>query len=182
MSLPQNVGSSVSTSTAVAEIASTDKLEVLSNIPARFISRVRLGEKAIITFDAYEGESFAATVSEVSPVLNPTTRTMEVKLSFDEKNDKIKSGMYAHIKLITGTVQNAAVIPSKALVQINGESFVYTVMQVAGQARAHKTAVQVGLTVDGMAEIVSGLREGDEVVVKGQGSISDGQLLSAIKL
>jgi len=168
--LPATVGSTVSQASAVATVAQTDDLEIKINIAERFISRIENKQSAVITFDSYPSVIFNATVFEVSPVLDTATRTMQVKLRLNEKDSRVKVGMYARVKLVTESVKNAIVIPSSAIINRDEKPYVFTVSSTV----AHLTPITRGLSVDNKTEITKGLDVGDEVVIKGMALLNDG--------
>lgn len=182
-SLPTTVGSTVGQTSPVATVAQTDDLEVKINIAERFISRISVKQKATVSFDAYPGVEFSATVFEVSPVLDTATRTMSVKLRFDKEDSRIKVGMYGRVKLVTESVKNAIVIPSAAIVVREGKNYLYVV-------EAHETSrssvklvpVTIGISVDNKTEISEGITAGDEIVVKGMSLLSDGSKINIVSL
>ena len=98
---PYTVGEQVGTSTSIGQIGSTGKLEIHTHIAERFVSRIKNGQAATISFDAFPGETFSAHVFEVSPVLDTATRTMQIKLNLDSTDPRIKVGMYSKVRLIT---------------------------------------------------------------------------------
>ena len=176
ISLPVTVGTTVGQTSPIATVARTDDLEVKINIAERFISRVSTNQTAVVTFDAYPGVEFPATAKEVSPVLDTLTRTMQVKLKFNEKDDRIKVGMYARVKLITDSVHNAIVIPSSAVLTREEKTYVF----VAKNGVSRQEAVECGISVDNKTEITRGLQVGDEIVIKGQALLNDGVKLNVI--
>ncbi|MBR0031648.1 MAG: efflux RND transporter periplasmic adaptor subunit [Treponema sp.] len=176
ISLPVTVGTTVAQSSPVATVARTDELEVKINIAERFISRVSLNQTAIVTFDAYPGIEFPVTVKEVSPVLDTLTRTMQVKLKFNKKDERIKVGMYARVKLITESVQNAIVIPSNAILTRDGKTYVFVVKN----GIAYQESVESGISIDNKTEITKGLSSGDEIIIKGQALLNDGVKVNVI--
>ena len=182
VSIPQSVGSYVSAQSTIAEIATTSELEIKTDIPERFISVVKEGLSAQITFDAYKGESFAAKVISISPVLSPSTRTMEITMDFDSFDERVKAGMYARVHLITQTLDGILCVPSTAILEDGEKYYVYKACEENGEKIAHRLYVTKGLTVDNYTEITEGLAEGDEIVIKGQKNICDGQSVRAINL
>jgi multidrug efflux pump subunit AcrA (membrane-fusion protein) len=172
--LPATVGATVSQSSPIATVAQTDDLEVKINIAERFISRIEQNQTAIITFDAYPSAEFKATAFEISPVLDTSSRTMQVKLRFNEKDDRIKVGMYARVKLVTESVKDAILVPATAVVTRDQKPFIFVVAQKGGDASVKLTPVKLGLTVDNQTEITEGLTVGDEIVVKGMALLNDG--------
>ena len=161
------IGTMVSQATVIAEIASTDEL----------ISRISLGQTAVVTFDAYPGVEFKAKVFEVSPVLDKSSRTMSVKLKINPPDNRIKAGMYARVRLITESIKDAIVVPASAIVTREGAPYLFVISsQKNGDtpAKVKLCAVEQGILVDNKTEITKGLIAGDEIVVKGQNLLNDG--------
>ncbi len=180
ISIMPSVGANVTPSTVILTLSSTNKLLIKINVPERFISRVSEGQEAQVRFSAYNDNVFNAKVTEVSPVLDPMSRTMQVTLIFtdeDENKKKLpKAGMYAKVNLTTEHKDNILVIPNNAIVQNLGKSYVYV---VEGE-RAKKREIKTGLNVDNLVEVSDNLSQDEVIVVKGQSSLSDGQLVNAI--
>lgn len=178
-SLPATVGATVSQSSPIATLAQTDDLEVKINIAERFISRIEQNQSASVTFDAYPGVEFKATAFEISPVLDTTSRTMQVKLRFNEKDSRIKVGMYARIKLVTESVKDAILVPSTSIVTRDQNPYLFIVSgSKDGVPTAKLVPVKVGISVDNKTEITSGLTVGDEVIVKGMALLNDGSKIN----
>lgn len=182
-SISPTIGTQVSQGTPVAKISNTDDLEIKVNVAERFVSRIKFGQKAELTFDAYPGETFDAQVSEVSPVLDTSTRTMQIKIRITQRDNKIKVGMYARVKLITDSVENAIVIPSSAVLTRDGKPYVFVMgseKTAYSEATVKLQSVTVGLTVDDKTEIKAGLSPDDVVIVKGQSSLNDNDKVNII--
>lgn len=179
-SFTPTVGTQVSPAMSMAKISSTDDLEIKTSIAERFVSRIKLGQMADITFDAYPGEKFKAKVTEVSPVLDTTSRTMAIKLNLVQKNSRIKIGMYARIHLVTDTVNNALVLPYTSVIARNDKNYVFIVEGSRNNAVARIKEVDVGLRVDDKIEIKGGIRLGDEVITTGQTLLNDGSKINVV--
>ena len=173
----------VSQATVIAEIASTDELEIKVSVAERFISRISLGQTAVVTFDAYPGVEFKAKVFEVSPVLDKSSRTMSVKLKINPPDNRIKAGMYARVRLITESIKDAIVVPAGAIVTREGSPYLFVISsQKNGDtpAKVKLCAVEQGIVVDNKTEITKGLIAGDEIVVKGQNLLNDGASVNIV--
>lgn len=172
-----SIGTQVSQATPVAKISNTEELEIKVNVAERFVSRIKLNQNAVLTFDAYPGEQFEAHVSEVSPILDTTTRTMQIKIRITQRDNKIKVGMYARVKLITDTYESVVIVPSAAIVKRNEKTIAFVVASEKTEesaATVKLVSVTVGHVVDDKSEITAGIEAGDTVVTKGQTSLSDG--------
>ncbi len=172
---PPTIGTMVSQGYSVAQVSDTDELQIKINVAERFISRISNGQKAVINFDAYPGVNFDAKVFEVSPVLDISSRTMQVKLKIDHKDPRIRVGMYARVKLITDSVKEAIIVPSNAVISRDGEPHVFVIKDIDNESKTHArlTPVTKGISVDGKTEISGGITDGQIIVIKGQSLLSD---------
>lgn len=179
-SFPFNIGQTVAASVSIGKISSTGTLEIKTNVAERFVSRVNLNQKAELTFDAYPGEKFPATLVEIDPVLDTSSRTLGIKLLQTPSDSRLKAGMYARIKLVTDTKKNTIVIPSNVIVNRNGEDIVYIVDSLTNTVKA--SPVKKGIKVDDKQEVEMGITPGDLVVIKGQALLSDGAKVNVVSI
>ncbi|MBN2535378.1 MAG: efflux RND transporter periplasmic adaptor subunit [Spirochaetales bacterium] len=170
ISLPFNVGSTVSPGVPLATVSKMDDLRIETYVAERYISKMKIGLDAIIRFEAYPEKRFSAMVSELSPVVDPLTRTMEVKLDFKDRYDTIKAGMFAEIKIITEKKNNIIKIPADCLVKRFGGDFVFVIKD---NEQAEMRPVKTGILIDNKQEIVEGLKNGEEIVIRGQTLLED---------
>lgn len=177
------IGSMVAQQLSIAKVGKMDTLEIVMNVPERYVSKIKNKQKAYLKFDAYPGEIFLSEIVEVSPVLDPTSRTMGVKLSMINQDSRIKAGMFARVKLITDTVTNIVKIPEAAVINRFGETFVFVVVPAETEEEiptVRKQMVSRGIRVDDKTEILSGLNPGDEVVIQGQSLLEDGSAINIV--
>lgn len=179
-SFPYNIGQTVAASMPVGKISSTGTLEVKTNVAERFVSRISMNQKAELSFDAYPGEKFPATLVEIDPVLDTTTRTLGIKLVQSPSDSRLRAGMYARIKLVTGTKKNTIVIPNNVIVTRNEEEIVYIVDSMTNTVKA--SPVKKGIRVDDKQEIQMGIAPGDLVVIKGQALLTDGAKVNVVSI
>jgi multidrug efflux pump subunit AcrA (membrane-fusion protein) len=138
VALPAQVGATVNQQVSLARISGSSALEIKLYIAERFISKVALSQPCEITLDAWPGEIFRGTVTEISPVVDPASRTMEVKVNVTNQEDKLKEGMFAKVKLIIEQKENIVKIPDSALIRRFGENYVFVVEELPPEAE--KTA------------------------------------------
>jgi multidrug efflux pump subunit AcrA (membrane-fusion protein) len=183
-SLPGQVGMKISQSSPIAVISGDGGLEIQLYVAERFIYRIKMGLPCEITLDAYPGDNFRGRISEISPVVDTASRTMMIKVNVDNPDDKLKAGMFAKVKIITEEKQNVITVPEGAVLQRAGQNFVYTVQADPDDPdvrTAVRTPVVLGLNVDNMFEITDGLQSGDEVIVRGQTTLTDGSRVNVIQ-
>ncbi|MES3005373.1 MAG: efflux RND transporter periplasmic adaptor subunit [Patescibacteria group bacterium] len=161
------VGEIASPNTSVISIISAAEYQIESFISETDVAKIQPGQKAKVTLDSYGKDIvFDAEVSEVDPaetVLNGIS-TYKTKLQFNQADPRIKSGMTANISIETARRENSFKIPQQALFLQGGEKAV-TVVNADG-SRINVIVVTGSISNDGDIEIVSGLSEGDRIVVK----------------
>ncbi len=157
------LGDTVPKGAILGSIVSLDSLYVQALIDEADIARVSIGKEAHITMDAYYGRIFKGEVYRVSPVVTggkQETRTFEVRIRFKELPPAIKPGMSAEVEIIVDRADKALVVPSQAVFEREGKSFLYIVKDF----RARLVNVETRQSNWTYTEIVSGIQEGDEVI------------------
>lgn len=170
LSSPLKNGTTVNTNKEIALIGDISKLQITSHIPERYVALLKTGLKALVSVEAYPEITFAASVKYVSPVVDASSRTKEVILTFDKYDSRINAGMFAKVKLFTQDHTGYVTLPSDSLVQFNDQYFAYVVKE---DDTVERRLVDLGHSVDGRVQIISGLQEGEKVVIQGQTSLSD---------
>lgn len=177
-SFPGSIGSTVGQQGPIATIGDLSNLLVRTYISERKISLIALGMPAELTFEAYPGETFNARITELSPVVDPSSRTMEIKLDMISRDGRIKSGMFSKIKITTAVKNNVVKIPTDCIIERFGERFVYVLTE---EGRVEKRVITEGISFGDVSEILSGLSTGDEIVIQGQTLLEDGVKVKVIK-
>jgi RND family efflux transporter MFP subunit len=147
-------------------------VKVMVNVSESLYSHIKKGMSVNIEFDALEGQSFVGKVARITPSIDQATRTFEVELVVDNDKEIIKPGMYARTTIKYGKRQNV-VVPDLAVVKQlgSGDRFVY-IYNTDGTVKYQK--VELGRRFDKKYEILSGINEGDQVVVTGQNALKNG--------
>ncbi len=158
------VGEIISANVSLVSIISVGNFEIEANIPESDIAKVKIGDNAQVTLDAYgQDVVFHVKVSKIDPAetVIEGVPTYKVTLYFNEKDDRLKSGMTANVDIFTAEVKNAIAIPQRAILSDNGKK---TVKIIEGKD-IKEIEVKIGLKgTDGNAEILQGLNEGDKVI------------------
>ena len=145
-------------------IADLSRVWVQGDVYQRDIAKVRVGQDAVVTVDTYPGERFVGTVTHVSDVLDPDTRTAKVRCEVVNRDGRLKSQMFAMLALPVSAQRTALVIPSKAVQDIDG---VPTVFVRVGEKRFETRPVRVNAAIGDGVEITEGLGIGESVVTDG---------------
>ncbi|MGE5676462.1 MAG: efflux RND transporter periplasmic adaptor subunit [Pseudomonadota bacterium] len=168
-------GSMASPQSPAMTIVNTDKLKFSFNISDDHINKVAIGSKAYITVAAASDKPYEGTVTYISPAANSTTMLYPVEIYMDNTDSSIKPGMFASLKLVVDRRENTVSVPLNAVLEKGGDKFVYTVDD--GNV-AHKKAVETGIKNDEYIEIISGVQNGEKLVVVGQSFLSDGSAVN----
>ena len=176
IAVPATLGMTVSQAVPLARISGDSALEIRLSIAERFVSRISMGQTCEILLDAWPGERFYGQISEISPVIDPASRTMDIRITVDNPDFLLKAGMFARVRIITEHRDNVVVLPASALIRRFGEEFVFVAQpdpENEGITIARKQLVVPGIVIDGVMEVREGLNPGDDVVVRGQGLLDD---------
>ncbi|MCP5060431.1 MAG: efflux RND transporter periplasmic adaptor subunit [bacterium] len=160
---------------ALFDMVALDPIEVEFSVAERDSARVRLGMEVAVRVSPYPGETFTGEVSVISPRIDRRTRTLRVKARVSNGDGRLRPGLFARADLGVATREGAVVVPQEAVLLRAEGQIVYT---VDAEDRVHRVVVEAGLHREGRVEIVSGLSEGDTVVVRGHAALSDGMLVS----
>jgi membrane fusion protein (multidrug efflux system) len=170
------LGDNVTVNQKLFRISDFDPLLCRIQVPEKELSRLAKGQRAYVNVDAWPGQRFAAHVLRISPVVDAATGTIRVTLEV-KADPKLRPGMFASVFLETDRHEKALTIPKVAL---SLESLGDTVYVAQGEVAARR-AIQLGYQEDEVVEVVSGLKEGESVIVVGQDGLSDGTPIQILK-
>jgi multidrug efflux pump subunit AcrA (membrane-fusion protein) len=180
---PLNPGDTVSTQTAVYVVGNLAGLLVETFVPERFSTSIALGMPAAVLFEAIPDKSFPAEIYEISPVLDPLSRTLRIRLRFTPDprggiDPGIRAGMFATVSLVTGSRINVPVIPRSAVINTYGSWIVFV---VDGEGAAERREITLGLGNEEIIEVSGGLEPGERIVTAGQNFLSDGEPVQVVE-
>lgn len=173
-------GDPISTATVVATIITKQKIAEIS-LNEVDVAKVKVGQKTTLTFDAIDGLTIAGDVAEIDTIgtVSQGVVTYMVRIAFGTQDDRVKSGMSVSSAIITNMKQDVLMVPNSAVkaqgnahyVELFDTPLVATATSTSGTNAGVPSAipprqqlVEVGLSNDTMTEIVSGLKEGEQVV------------------
>ena len=145
-------------------VADLSRVWVQADVYQKDIARIRVGENALVTVDAYPGETFIGKVTHVGDVLDPNTRTAKVRCELLNRDGRLKFQMFATLALPVSAPHDALVIPSRAVQDIDG---VPTVFVRIDEERFQPRPVRLGVAAGGSVEVLDGLKPGESVVTDG---------------
>lgn len=147
----------------VMTVADLSTVWLSAQVAERDLAAVAVGQEAHITLNAYPGQELAGKVRYVGELLDPETRSVKVRVAVDNRDGRLRPGMFAQVRL-DGPAHRAVTVPTTALLQSGVGTRVF-VEQSAGRFTARE--VQVGAQQGQQVEITAGLKAGERVVVNG---------------
>lgn len=147
-------------------LISDAQFEIESKVSEVDVAKIKVGDKAMVTFDAYgDSEQFEATITNISPagVITDGVPTYKTIFSFVNKDERIKSGLTSNIDVVTKVHENVLVLPARAVKNENG------VRKVTVKGEKENTVKEVTIGARGTSgeiEILSGVSEGDTIVIE----------------
>ena len=148
-------------------------VKILVGISETDYTRVKKGDTVSITADALPGKELSGTVNRLYPTMDPATHTFNVEVTVPNTRRELRPGMYARVTVNFGSTFNI-VLPDTAVLKMQGAG-TRSVFVVDPEGKAEMRVVTLGRHFDGKYEILSGLEEGEQVVVKGNSALKAGQ-------
>ena len=154
-------------------------VKMLINISENNYSRVKKGMEVELTADAYPGETFKGKVNLVYPTIDPRSHTFPVEILVDNKNEKLRPGMFARVTVNYGT-NYRVVIPDKAVLKQVGadDKYVYVLNEDNTVSYA---PVKLGVRMGDKYEVISGIDDGATIVVSGQTRLKNNIKVDIVK-
>ncbi len=170
-------GEHVTRGTSMFTLVRNQVLELAASVPERQANVVRVGQA--VSFGAM-GRTFDGRVARVSPTVDPATRAITVYVQVPNADGTLKGGTFASGRVVQRTLNNALTVPASAIhqAQETGQPYVY---RIAG-SMVDITPVQIGAVDEraGRVEVLSGVTEGDRVIVGNVGTLGRGMQVSIL--
>ena len=149
----------------------TPEVKVMINVSENDMNTLRQGMPVSVTFDAFPGETFSGKIARIYPTVDTATRTFGVEVRIANGAERIKPGMFARVEVNLGS-KNNVVVPDRAIVKQTGSGNKYVYVYSGGRVSYNK--VELGQRLDENYELLSGIADGDTVVITGQTRLDDG--------
>jgi cobalt-zinc-cadmium efflux system membrane fusion protein len=161
------VGQPVTTDETIATIADLSDVWFLARVFEKDLGRLRIGARVEVQLNAYPKETWPGTVEYVRQQIDPVARTLTARIRLKNRDDLLRIGLFGNAFVATGEKSGKApalVVPRSAVTDIGDKSVVF-VREADGDFELHD--VTLGDGANGLVEVLSGLREGEQIVVDG---------------
>lgn len=177
-----NDGEAVDPATPVFDVIESSALDLVANLPAQYLGRVKTGNLATVRADSFPEREFTGGVVQVAPAVDPQTNTVAVRVRLANEGGELKAGLFADARIAVETHANALVVPEAAVVVDGDESFVFVVRHTDKEGdTVERRKVTIGIREGGRVEITDGLQESERVVTTGAFGLSDGARIKVVE-
>lgn len=151
-----------------------------AGVTDRQIVQLRIGDKAIISFDAYPETKFPAKISEIEAIANPYTGAFEVEVQLDSNTKQLYSGFVGKITIFPSLTQEYSIIPIESLIEGDkNEGFVYSAIRE--NQKAEKLKIKIDKIVGNQMLVYSGLENVKEVVTYGAPYLTENSAINILE-
>jgi membrane fusion protein (multidrug efflux system) len=170
-----SVGSYISPTTLVASMQDIDPVKIDFSISERYAALLKRGDKITFTINGEtQGKQFEGEVYAIEPSIDLATRSVKVRALSPNKEGKLIPGAFARVELTVGTIENALLIPTEALVPTVKGQTVY--LYKNGLAR--ELPVKTGIRTERQIQIIEGVQVNDSLIVTGLLQLKDSTQVS----
>lgn len=155
-------GTYVTSATLIASLVNSSQIKITFSIPEKYASQMKLSSKISFTV-AGTTQNFEAKIYAIEPAVDVATRTLRVRALAQNSDGKLLPGTFANVALPLEKVDGAFIIPTEAIVPIQGGKKVF----IAKNGQAEEVMVQTGTRTDKDIVVLSGLKAGDTVLTTG---------------
>jgi len=126
--------------------------------------------RAEITSESLPGLEFPGQIKRIAPIVDPQTNTIKITIKYEDPKRVLRPGMYVRVKLVTDTHREALLIPKSAILYDENRMYVFVIRD----GKAKRITLEPGFSDNEYVESLSGIEEGDKLVVVGQTGLKDG--------
>ncbi len=160
-------------------VVNFNSVKVLADVAEAYAPKVKSGNPATVFFPDFNIE-IPSTLNFSSRYINPTNRTFQVEIKLGKSEVDYRANMLAVVKIVDYRNPSVVVLPVNLIKDSQEGSYVFVSTDENGKKVARRRLVEIGQTYNGLAEVLKGLNQGDQVISKGQNDLSDGQLINVV--
>ncbi|TLX72099.1 efflux RND transporter periplasmic adaptor subunit [Labilibacter sediminis] len=160
--------------TTVLSLVNLNTMKVNSDVSEIYLPRIHKGDTIMLTFSTYPDLLIETPISRTSNIIHPDNRTFNVQVELDNVDGKLKPNMMAKLLIKDYSLNNAMVVPSAIIKNDITGKFLFSVHN----GKAQKVYVETGRSYKDETVITKGLNSGDQVVVEGFNTVSNGALVA----
>jgi len=167
--------------TDLMRIVSLDNMYIVTDVPEKYVANIEKNKKVLVDFPILN-KQMESKIRQVGDFIDPNNRTFKVEVSIPGIDSSIKPNLTAKLSINDYTNSKSLLIPQSVISEnASGEQYIYIVKEKEGdEAVAQKVTIETGMTQGDVIEVLSGLENGDEIILEGARSVNDGQKVRII--
>jgi len=169
-------GEFVNVGADIVNLESIDPIKLDFRVPEVFLSRIRVGQRLVVTVDAFPDRTFPGEITAIDPAIDPVGRSIAVRASLPNRDGLLRPGLFARVRLTLREEPQAIVVPEAAIMPFGGRMLVMKVVD----GKAQPQPVTLGLRREGRVQVTEGLAPGDVVVTAGQMKLQPGATVAVL--
>ncbi|MEW6994468.1 efflux RND transporter periplasmic adaptor subunit [Colwelliaceae bacterium MEBiC 14330] len=169
-------GAYVDAGKTITSLDDSSLIKVDFHLPERLLTHINVGQQISAKNTAYKSKEFIGKITAIDSRIDSNTRTIKVRASINNENQKLHPGMLLNISVLL-QVENILQLPESSIIPIEGSHYVFT----EKEGKAFRKVIEIGRRQPGVVEVISGLNEGEQVVVEGALKLRDGATVSIIE-
>jgi len=171
--LSVKTGELVSSAMPLLSIMDKSELYLKTGISEKDIAAITIGQRSEVFIDAFSGEVFSGEVTSKGAIVDPLSKTMEIKIKIVKPHIDITPGMFARANILIAQDPDTLVIPSTALSRRLDGLFVFVLDK--NKETIQKKPVIIGITHSNQVEVIDGLQENEIIVILGNIALEEGE-------
>ncbi len=165
-----SIGSLARPGDIITTLDALDPIYVDFSVPELYLPSLAPGQRVAARSAAYENRVFDGVIMSLASRVDPVTRSIQVRAQINNESRELRPGMLLSV-ILERSIDYTLMVPESAVIPIRNEHHVY---RVSEEGRAEMTVITVGRRLPGWIEILSGINEGDKVIVEGTVQVRDG--------
>lgn len=170
-------GTKVASGSLMIGIMDYSRLYMDVNLAEKNMEFVKPNQRVLVTNYSLTNDTLKGTVTQLSPAIDPDTRSFKGSVEINNPNLKLRPGMYVKAEIVVASANNSIVIPKNIVISKQGGNYVF----IVEKGIAHERKVQFGLENNNEVLILSGLKLKDHVVSAGFETLRDGSKVNIVK-
>lgn len=170
-----NLGQYLPAGSAIVPLQALDPIHVDFSLPERHLADLSVGQKLEVQVQAYPNQSFAGRVTALNPGIDAGTRTLRVRATLNNPDQRLRPGMFAEVRVLLARRGPVLTLPGTAITyNPYGDSVFLVQAGEQGGYSVQRKQIETGESREGRVAITAGLKAGDRVVSAGQLKLRNG--------
>ena len=157
-------------------VVNPDKMYLEADVSERFIGDFKKGDEVTVSFPIQK-KTLKSEIMSVSEVINLENRTFKIEVKMPKVDFVVKPNQVAVLELVDYERENTIVVPTEVILSDGDGKFLYVVSDKDQKTVAEKARIEVGMTQDGVTEVLEGLKTGDQIVLQGYRDLTEGTVI-----